>query len=54
MRALIPPGRSASSHVGDISRKGSNSAQRLLEPLFTLAENSDSIIAGSVGGIRSA
>jgi hypothetical protein len=49
MRAVIPAYRTHSPVVPGTYREEVGPAQRLLAPLFRLAENSDSIIAGSVG-----
>jgi murein peptide amidase A len=49
MKALIPSRRIAVPSSADAVRAQQNSIQRLLKPLLDLAENSDYLIAGSVG-----
>ncbi len=49
MRAVVPAHRGVSPLAADIFREETSAARRLLAPLFGVAENSDSLIAGSVG-----
>jgi murein peptide amidase A len=49
MKALIPSRRIPVPSSADTLRAQQNSIQRLLKPLLDLAENSDYLIAGSVG-----
>jgi murein peptide amidase A len=49
MKALLPSRRSPVPSSADALRSQQNSIQTLLKPLLDLAENSDYLIAGSVG-----
>ena len=49
MKALLPNRRIAVPSSADALRAQKNSIQKLLKPLLDLAENSDYLIAGSVG-----
>jgi hypothetical protein len=49
MKALLPSRRIAVPSSADALRGQQNSIQKLLKPLLDLAENSDYLVAGSVG-----